>query len=849
MKKLLSTLMILAMLMPSVGAQSTDIFKRKKKKKSKTEAAARPKTDSLANKKKDALQPYAKVITPKAKTMNGFFKVHNVEGKYFFEIPDSLFGRDVLVVNRIVKAPADMQKRKVGYPGDYIGEQVIRFEKGRGDKLFVREISYIEHAEDTLGLYQAVLNSNVQPIVATFPLKTVRKEGETSNYVIDMTDYIRRDNPMFSFASRAKSSAGVGAMVDDASYIDTLKAFPQNIEVRTVRTFRRSSSPGAMGAAAPAPSTPLTYELNSSILLLPKEPMKARLYDSRVGYFAVGYKDFDENPQGVEYKAKITRWRLEPKEEDIDKYLRGELVEPKKPIVIYIDPATPKKWVPYLIQGVNDWQKAFEKAGFKNAIIGKEAPMDDPTWSLEDARHSAIVYKPSDIPNASGPHVHDPRSGEILETHINWYHNVMSLLYNWYIVQAGAIDPGARKPQFDDELMGELIRFVSSHEVGHTLGLRHNFGSSSTVPVEKLRDKAWVEANGHTPSIMDYARFNYVAQPEDNISRDGIFPRIGIYDDWSIEWGYRWMPQFDTPEAETPYMNKWIISKLKEDKRYTFGTESDRNDPRNQNEDLGDDAVLASTYGIKNLKRIMPEIINWTKEPNEGYSKAADLYQNVVGQYSLYMRHVATNVAGIYSNPITVEQTDVKAIEYVPKEIQKKAVAFLNKELFTTPTWLMDDNLAEKTRINTFNTVFRVQNGILKQLLSKNTLDKMTNDELLNGTKAYTASNLFTDLKKGIWSDLRGGKRPDLSRRSLQKAYVNALIAMLDGSKGGPVSLMSLMSGASADSPSEAPTIARGQLIDLKRELAAAASASSGIIRSHYLNLQALIDAAFDTGK
>lgn len=848
MKKLVSILMILAMLIPSVGAQSTDIFKKKKKKKGKTEAVAKVNADSLANRKKDALQPYARVITPKAKTMNGFFKVHNVEGKYYFEIPDSLFGRDVLIVNRIVKAPADMQKRKVGYPGDQIGDEVIRFEKGRGDKLFVREISYIEHSSDTLGLYQAVLNSNVQPIIATFPLKTVRKEGDTSNYVIDMTDYIRRDNKLFSFASRAKNNAGIGSMVDDASYIDTLKAFPRNIEVRTVRTFQRRASSPSGASASSAPSSPLTYELNSSMMLLPKEPMKSRLYDSRVGYFAVSYKDFDENPQGVEYKAKITRWRLEPKDEDMQKYLNGELVEPKNPIVIYIDPATPKKWVPYLIQGVNDWQKAFEKAGFKNAILGKEAPTDDPTWSLEDARHSAIVYKPSDIPNASGPHVHDPRSGEILETHINWYHNVMSLLYNWYIVQAGAVDPGARKPLFDDELMGQLIRFVSSHEVGHTLGLRHNFGSSNTVPVEKLRDKAWVEANGHTPSIMDYARFNYVAQPEDNISRAGIFPRIGMYDEWAIEWGYRWMPEYETPEAETPHMNQWIISKLKEDKRYTFGTESDRNDPRNQNEDLGDDAVLASTYGIKNLKRIVPEIMNWTYEPNEGYAKASDLYQNVVGQFNLYMRHVATNVGGIYSNPVSVEQTDVKAMEYVPKDIQRKAVTFLNKELFATPTWLMDKKLAERTRINTYNSVFRVQSSILKQLLSKNTLDKMTNDELLNGAKAYTANNLFTDLKKGIWNDLQGGKRPDYAQRNLQKVYVNALISMIDKPKSNSTSLLSMMSSglSSSDSPSEAPTIARGQLIELRRSLAGAASASTGIVRSHYLNLQALIDAAFD---
>lgn len=852
MKKLTTILLILATLIPIAGAQSTDIFKKKKKKKSKTEVVDKAKADSIAKAKKSPLQPYAKVITGKANTMNGFFKVHYVEGKYFFEIPDSLFGRDILIVNRIVKAPVDKQKRKAGYPGDHISDEVIRFEKGRDNKLFVRQISYLEHSADTLGMYQAVLNSNVQPIVATFPLKTIRKEGNTKNYVVEMTDFIRKDNEMFSFSSRMKDNVGATSMIADASYIDTLKAFPQNIEVRTVRTFQRKSAMGSamekMMAYYYNSTGPMTYELNSSLLLLPKEPMKPRLVDSRVGYFAVGYKDFDENPHGVKYKANITRWRLEPKDEDKEKYLRGELVEPKKPIIIYIDPTTPKKWVPYLIQGVNDWQTAFEKAGFKNAIVGKEAPTDDPTWSLEDARHSAIVYKPSDIPNASGPHVHDPRSGEILETHINWYHNVMSLLYNWYIVQAGAIDPGARKPQFDDELMGQLIRFVSSHEVGHTLGLRHNFGSSHTVPVEKLRDKAWVEANGHTPSIMDYARFNYVAQPEDNISRTGIFPRIGIYDKWAIEWGYRWMPEYATAEAEVPHMNKWIISKLKEDKRYTFGTETDRNDPRNQNEDLGDDAVLAGTYGIKNLKRIMPEILNWTHEPNEGYEKATALYSNLVGQYSLYMGHVATNVAGIYSTPISVEQTDVKAVEYVPKDIQKKAVAFLNKELFTTPSWLMHNNLSERTGTNPFNSIFRVQSNILKRLISSRTLDKMTNNELVNGSKAYTANEMFLDLKKSIWSDLRGGKKPDLSQRGLQKVYVNALISMLDKPKGGS-GIMSLgsVSMSLLDSPSEAPTVARGQLTELRRELTGAANASSGIVKSHYQNLKALIDAAFDT--
>ena len=853
MKQLIAVLAILLCLTPDINADNDGLFRRHSKKRQKTEMAEKARKDSL-DKSQNELKPYDKVITEKANTMNGFFKVHYVEEKYYFEIPDSLFGRDILMVNRIVKAPADLQKRKVGYPGDYISDRVIRFEKGNKKNLFVREISYYEHSKDTLGMYQAVKNSNIQPIVATFPLKSIRKEKTAKNYVIDMTDYITKDNELFSFSDRAKDDVGASSMIKDASYIDTLKAFPTNIEVRTVKTFNRkkSSIDSELGRLLSllfaSATTPLTYELNTSMLLLPKEPMKARIHDDRVGYFNISYKDFDLCPQEVKYNSSITRWRLEPKDEEVEKYLKGELVEPKKPIVIYIDPATPKKWVPYLIQGINDWQPAFEQAGFKNAIMAKEAPVDDPTWSLEDARHSAVIYKPSDIANASGPHVHDPRSGEILETHINWYHNVMRLLHNWYIVQAGAIDPGARKPVFDDELMGQLIRFVSSHEVGHTLGLRHNFGASHTIPVEKLRDKEWVEANGHTPSIMDYARFNYVAQPEDSISHKGIFPRVGLYDKWAIEWGYRWFPQFKTAEEELPYLNQWIIRKLKEDKRYTFGTELDRDDPRNQNEDLGDDAMLASAYGIKNLQRIMPNILKWTYEPNEGYMKAVYLYQELLGQFSLYMRHVATNVAGIYNTPITVEQTETKYVEYVPKEIQKRAVDFLNRELFTTPEWLIDQHLTEKTGINNYASISRVQTKILGQLMSEQTFDKMMRNEWTNGKEAYTVNQLFSDLGKSIWSDARYGKRPDSFQRTLQKKYVNALIGMLDTPSEGSDGFQSLrgFSLIRYESMSEAPVIARGELIRVKRDLIRMSNSSTGLVKHHYLNLIALIDFAFN---
>lgn len=805
------------------------IFERKKKK-AQTEVKAAPAKQNI-----NGLKPYAQVITPKAKSSFGFLTVHKVDNNYFFEIPDSMLNRDILIVNRISKAPTSRQKSRVGYPGDILGSKVIRFENKDNKRILVREYSYRERSENKDGMFQSVRNSNTQPIVANFGIETIKKDSLTRNYVINVSVFLQKENPLFSFDADSKEYIGLLNMVGEGTYIDTLKAFPKNIEISTTVTYQSKKGMSNVGfLETGSPRIPLTYELNSSMVLLPEVPMKARLFDPRVGYFTVGYTDFDSNPQGIEYKKLITRWRLEPKDEAA--YLRGELVEPKKPIVIYIDPATPKKWVPYLIQGVNDWQVAFEKAGFKNAIYALEAPTDDPSWSLEDARHSAIVYKPSDIPNASGPHINDPRTGEILETHINWYHNVMSLLRDWYMIQAGTIDEAARKMQLDDELMGQLIRFVSSHEVGHTLGLRHNFGSSHTVPVEKLRDKAWVEANGHTPSIMDYARFNYVAQPEDGITRAGIFPRIGIYDKWSIEWGYRWLPQFQTPEDEVAFSNQSIIEKLKTDVRYTFGTESDPNDPRNQSEDLGDDSMLASLYGIKNLKRIVPQILTWSYEPNKSYAGAGEIYSGVVSQFNRYLGHVTKNVAGIYSNSITVEQTDEIAREFVPANIQKRAIAFLNEQLFTTPEWLINRQLMEKAKILPVNVICSLQSGVLARLINKNTLDKMSENEILNGKKAYTSAQMFNDLKKVIWSNLG---QSDIYKRNMQKAYVENLINLLD-KKGNADK------NASGKRPaySEAPAIAHGQLTELKRLATSAASVTSGTVKGHYQNLITLIDNA-----
>ncbi|MDR2840057.1 MAG: zinc-dependent metalloprotease [Paludibacter sp.] len=832
-------ILLLVCLSFSLEAQAVNIFK-KKAKPAKTEVAAPPKP---VQKDSKAPKPYNEVITRKAKTSTGFFIVHKVDNSYFFEIPDSLLGRDLLVVNRISKSAADSRKGSMGYAGDQIGENVIRFEIAPNNKVFIKQISFSERSTDSTGMYFAVQNSNLQPIVASFDIKAYRVDSlaKKKHPVIEVTDFINSDNAILYFDEWVKKNLNIGNNFPDRSYIDTVRSFPLNIEIKAVKTYaRKPQTPNDVS------TVPLTYELNSSIVLLPEKPMKPRYFDPRVGYFATSYTDFDNNPQGVERVSMITRWRLEPKDEDLEKYKRGELVEPQKPIVFYIDPATPKKWIPYLIQGINDWQIAFEQAGFKNAIIALEAPVDDPNWSIDDARHSAIVYKPSDVANASGPHVHDPRSGEIIETHINWYHNVMKLLHDWYFVQASAIDSRARTMQFDDELMGQLIRFVSSHEVGHTLGLRHNFGSSSTVPVENLRNKTWVETNGHTPSIMDYARFNYVAQPEDNIGETGIFPRIGLYDKWAIEWGYAYLPDFETANAEIPYLNKWIIEKLTADKRHTFGTEIDQNDPHNQNEDLGDNAMLASTYGIKNLQRILPNIFEWTKQDNKDYSSTGEMYLQILTQYNRYLGHVTKNIGGIYSTPKRVEQNEPVMV-FVDSKTQKEAMQFLDKQFFTTPQWLINDEIFRKCGIDMLANISIMQNGVINRLISLNTINKLVQNETLNGNQAYTVLQLFDDLKKTVWSELKTAKNIDVYRRNLQRLYVNSCISIVvPPETPATTSTTATTTVRPAARPSDAPAVVRMHLVSLRADIARAVPAANGLSKAHLQELIVKIDEALE---
>ncbi len=784
-------------------------------------------------------KPYKDVITDKAQTFKGLFTVHKVEDKWYFEIPDSLFEREVLAVTRVSKTATG-----AGYGGEEVNEQVLRFEKGPDNKIFLRVVFYVNIASDTLPIYQAVKNSNVEPIAAAFDVKAYGKDS--TGAVIDVTDFFKGDNQVISLPSGYKRVYNLTSISSDRSFINYIKTFPINTEVHVTKTYG-ASPPSPVPSPFPtanliaaAEAGAVTLELNTSMILLPKTPYRRRFYDERVSYFSDGYTNYGLDAEKSESERFIVRWRLEPKPEDVVKMKHGELVEPQKPIVYYIDPATPVKWRKYLKLGIEDWQKAFEKAGFKNAIIAKDWPENDSTMSLEDARFSVIRYFASDIENAYGPNVHDPRSGEIIESHIGWYHNVMNLLRDWYLIQTAAVDPRARKIKFDDELMGDLVRFVSSHEVGHTLGLPHNMGSSSATPVEKLRDKAWVEANGHTASIMDYARFNYVAQPEDSIGPAGLYPRIGDYDKWAIEWGYKIIPDKNEKE-ERSILNEWAKAHAS-NPRYRFLRQRFiPTDPRAQTEDLGDNAMKASEYGIKNLKRILPNLSKWTFEPGQPFDNLDELYEQVIIQLRRYMGHVTANIGGIYEDPKTYDQPG-EIFTPVPKNLQKDAVTFLNKYAFETPQWLLDwKQLKEFNQDQVVEEIRAFQQGTLNGVLDPGRLERISESMAQLGKDAYSSDELLDDLRKGIWSEVYARKAIDIYRRNLQKAFVETLGNIINGQGGIRIQGISGRTASALGITSvtirvsDIISVAKGTLRTLKSDITAALPSISDRMTKYHL--------------
>ena len=715
------------------------------------------KDDSKKDTKKE--KTYSDIITDKAVTDNGLFDVHKIDDKYYYEINDSLLGRDMLMVTRIVKMATELPLSR-----HKMSEQVLKWEKF-DNNILLKQASYSKFANDSLPISIAVSNSNFEPIIASFKISV--KNKDKNSYVIDVTSLYKNDVKMFGFPQSTRKTYKISSLDSKLSFIESIRSFPLNIETKHIKTYKSSDSRNGQ----------ISMVLNNSMILLPKEPMRRRYFDERVGWFTSSQTDYGIDNQEAETVRYLDRWRLEVKDKDIEKFKSGELVEPKKPIIYYLDPATPKKWRKYLKDGIEDWNVAFEAAGFKNAVIVKYPPTkeEDPDWSPEDVRYSTVRYLASPSLNANGPHVSDPRSGEIIESDINWYHNVMKLLRNWYFVQTAAVNPDARGVEFKNEVMGELIRFVSSHEFGHTIGLPHNMGSSSAYPVDSLRSATFTKKYGTAPSIMDYARFNYVAQPGDEgvalMPSDWDTPNVGVYDIYAVKWGYK--PILDvTHEEEKSILQSWITEKA-DDLKYRFGSAGI--DPSSQTEDLGDNAVKASEYGIANLKRIMPNLIEWTTEDGETYDELEYMYNQVLGQFRRYMGHVANNIGGVYQYYKTADQNGA-VYTHVSKEHQKACVNFLNNHLFNTPYWMIEKDILNKIEFaGMTNRIRTVQSSYLNNILDFGKMARMIENEALNGNNAYTLENFMNDVKNGIWSELRNGKKIDVYRRNLQRTYIQRL--------------------------------------------------------------------------
>lgn len=738
------------------------------------------------NKKKETTEEvsktdFEKIASESNLVSRGMFNVYAQDGKYYFEIPVSLLQRDMLVVNKLQRVPFELNDAGVNRGTNY-ETQMIRFEWNKEEKkIRVRQSRPLPESPENDAITRSVRDNFISPLIADFKLEACN--ADSTSVIIQINDIYDGSetsiNNVFDNINLGTSA------VKDLSRIMSIKAFPNNIVATSELTTKVREGMSAVN---------VTVEVSSSLVLLPEKPMMGRLDDPKVGYFTKDLLYFSDSQQKTEEKKYITRWRLEPKPENREAYLRGELVEPEKPIVFYIENSTPYRWRKYIKQGIEDWQVAFERAGFKNAIIAKELP-DSIAVNADDINYSVVTYAASSKANAMGPSILDPRSGEILEADIMWWHNVISMVQEWITVQTGAIDPKARGTKLPDEMMGDAIRFVACHEVGHSLGLRHNMMGSWTFPTDSLRSKSFTDKmNSTASSIMDYARYNYVAQPGDGVT--AVSPHIGPYDIFAIEYGYRWYG-LPTPEAEKDVLYDFLNKH--NGRLYKYSEAQDPRsavDPRAQNEDLGDDPVRSSELGIANLKRIVPEIIKWTTTGEKGqtYEEASRLYYAVITQWNNYLYHVMANIGGIYIENTTVGD-GVKTYTYVEKEKQEASLDFLLNEVLCYPRWLFDTEISDYTfllRKNPTGVIEYAPSQILKNtqgyifwdLLSNDRLMRMLENELKNGKKAFTVVEMMDKMHNSIFATTIKGDTPDVMERNLQKGFLDALITAAAESEG-----------------------------------------------------------------
>ena len=726
----------------------------------KIEVADPAKPLVIKTERKSDKKTYEDIITSKAKTDQGLFKVHELEGKYYYEIPRSLLGKDMLLVTRIAQIPSSLSPYLNA--GSATNEQVVRWEM-KNEKLLLKSISFDNVANDSIPIYKSVSQNNFAPIIAGFDIET--PATDSSGYVIQVNKLFEEDVPALSGLDETlRKNYKVSKIDKSRSYIDTIKSFPRNIEVIHTLTYNAGAPP------VNKESETLTMQMNQSMILLPELKMTPRLFDARVGWFTNKTIDYSSEELKSDVKTYIRKWRMEPK--DKAAYLRGELVEPVKPIVYYLDPATPEKFRKYFKQGIEDWQPAFEAAGFKNAIIAKYPPTakEDPEFSPEDVRYSVVRYVASTTRNAVGPSVADPRTGEIIESDIIWYHNHLRSYRNRYMLETGAANPSARTLETSPEEIGEMMRRVICHEVGHALGLPHNMKASSAYPTDSLRSGSFTQKNGIAATIMDYARFNYVAQPEDKGNR--FVRQMGPYDFYAIEFGYRWYPNVKSPEDENAILHKFV-SIHSANPVYQFGSGALGFDPDSQTENIGDDAVKASTYGLKNLKIVSKNLIKWTAKKDSDFEDLDELYGELLAVWSRYIGHVSGNIGGVHQTIKTQDQEGV-VFEPVPASTQKEATFWLVDNAFITPDWLMDKEIVQRiTYKGVLDRIVGLQGRALAGLMNVESMARMLDNEFMHPDRqVYSLKKMVDDLSRGVWSDVFANAKSDAVKRGLQRNYV-----------------------------------------------------------------------------